>query len=154
MNLILTLQYNSVDKRRMQTITKQRGSHTNQICYKEIIHSLRKGEGFLAYICTMSHSMELFPRTCHSNGDKYLDPKQKIRSHTSSNPSCARPWKVFYWVSALGTIRCLVEVKVTVGVLQRSICWEVTVCKKLIGTERWLTSGEKHRGWHDRKMKE
>ena len=141
----LPFRYTSVNKRQMQTTSKQRGSHINKTtCYKETIYSFRKGECFLACICIASSSMEPFPRTCYSNGDKYLDSKQKIHLHTSSNPSCAGPRKVPYWVSALGTIRCLVELKVTVGVLQRSICWEETACKQLGGTGRQLTtSGEK-----------
>lgn len=148
--------YNSVNKRQMQTISKQRGSRINKTtCYKETIYSFRKGECFLACICTAPISMEPFPRTWYCNEGKYLDSKQKIHLHTSSNPSSARPRMVPYRVSALGTIRCLVELKVTVGVLQRSVCWEETACKQLRGTGRQLiTSGEKKRGWHHWKMRE
>lgn len=150
----LPFRYNSVNKRQMQTISKQGRSHINKTCCKETICSFGKGECFLACICIASSLIKPFPATCCINGDKYLDSKQKIHLHTSSNPSCAGPRKVPYWVSALGTIRCLVELKVTVGVLQRSICWEETACKQLRGTGIKLTISGKKRGFYHREVKE
>ena len=88
----LPFRYNSVTKRQMQTISKQGGSHINKTMrYKETIYSFGKRECFLACICIMSSLMKPFPRTCYSNGEKYLDSKQKIHLHTSSNPSCSDP---------------------------------------------------------------